>query len=151
MIIREATSKDIKRLSYLIRKNIENVHENRYSPIQISTWSAQNLPHKLKEKLKIRKTFCAFEHNKMMGTISIEENLVCGMYVSYSQRGRGIGQMLLHHIEKYASKAGIKELILTASPNGYGFYLKNGYKPNGPVTIEFEGIPYPETNMKKTL
>jgi len=149
LTIRQAKIQDAKKLSYLIQKNAEHVEENLYTPIQRATWSAQNKPKTLKEQLKKRKVFCAFEHNKLVGTIALEGNLVCGMYVSYSKRGQGIGQKLLKHLENYAKRKGLTELILTASPNGYGFYLKNGYKPYGKMTQEFDGIKYPEIKMKK--
>lgn len=149
--IRPAKQSDVRRLSYLIRNNIERVKDNHFSPIQHATWSAQNKPKAIEERRKTRNIFCAFEHHKMVGTIALKENLLCGMYVSYSQRGKGIGQKLIHYLENYAQKKGIEELILTASPNGYGFYLKNGYRAYGPVTIVFEGIEFPETKMKKKL
>ncbi len=151
LIIREAKIKDARRLSYLIRKNVEHVEENFYTSAQKAAWSAENKPKAIKERLLKRKTYCAFEHGKMVGTTALDENLVCGMYISYSKRNCGIGHKLMDHLEKYAYKKGIKELILTATKNGYGFYLKNGYKPYGKLTHTYHGSKFPEIKMKKNI
>ena len=151
MIIRKANIKDAKKLSYLIQMNAEKVNDNQYTAVQRLAWSAQNKPNDIKEQLKTRIIFCAFENNRLVGTIAIKDNLVCGMYISYSKRGHGIGQKLLNHIERFAKNNEINELILTASPNGYGFYLKNGYKTYGKMTHIFDGIKFPEIKMKKQL
>ena len=151
MIIRKANISDAKRLSYLIRKNIERVEENEYTPIQRQTWSDQNKPRLVRERLMKRETFCAFLNKQLAGTIALDGNLICGMSVSYTKRGTGIGQQLLNYIENYAGKKALKELILTASPNGYGFYLKNGYQVYGKMEHHYNGVRFPELKMKKKL
>ena len=150
-MIRRATIRDVTKLSYLIKKNALYVEENNYTLNQRKAWADQNKPKDIKEMLKTRIVFCAIENNKLVGTISLKENLVCGMYVSYSKRGKGVGQKLIGFLEEFAKSNGLKELILTASPNGLGFYKKNGFKAYGEMTHVFDGIEFPEIKMKKQL
>lgn len=151
MIIRKANINDAKRISYLIRQNTLHVNENGYSLDKRKAWSKQNKPKAIKEQLQRRDFYCAFKQNRLIGTVALEGNLVCGMYVSYSKRGKGLGQKLLEYIEKVARQKNLKELILTATPNGYGFYKKNGYKVYGKTVHHYEGQNFPEPKMSKTL
>ena len=151
MIIRRANINDAKRISYLIRQNTLRVNENGYTKAKREAWSNQNKPKSIKEQLKRREFYCAIEHGKLVGTVALENNLVCGMYVSSSKRGKGLGQKLLSHIENVARQKNLKELILTATPSGYGFYKKNGYKTYGKTVHKYEGQKFPEPKMRKKL
>jgi len=151
LIIRKANINDAKRLSYLIRKNAQLVEENGYTGDQRKAWGDQNKPKAIEQSLERRTVFCAFENNKMIGTIGLENEMLCGMYISYSKRGKDVGQKLISYLENYAQRKKINELKLTASPNGYGFYLKNGYEPYGEIELIFNGVKFMETKMKKRL
>lgn len=151
MIIRRANINDASRVSYLIRRNIEKVEDNGFSLAQKKAWSNQNRAPSQKEKIKTIELFCALINNRLVGTIGLDKNMICSMYVSYSKRGQGIGQNLLNYIENHCKKNNINELILTASPNGNGFYLKNGFTPYGDIELVHENIKFMETKMRKTL
>jgi len=151
MNIRRATINDARRISYLVQKNADHVLENKYTPGQLAAWKNNNTQHAIKQKIEQRTIFCAFENDKMVGTIGLEDNYLVGLYISYSQRGKGLGHRLLVFLEDYARRNGIEELHLTATPNGYGFYLKYGYMPQGKVDLYYDGIKFIETKMKKKL
>ena len=135
MQIRKATSNDIYRISYLIKKNAEHVKENNYSAEQKTAWIKYNTPKQIELSLKKRITFCTFINNKMVGTIGLENGKVAGLYVSYSKTGMGIGKKLLLHLEKYAREINLKKIFLEATPVGEMFYQKNGYETVGKVTV----------------
>ena len=151
MQIRRATSEDARRISYLIRKNADHVKENNYTPEQIRAWKADNTPSGVQAKLKEREIFCAFEGKRLVGTIGLKGHYVVGLYISYRKRGRGLGKQLLTFLEDHARAQNINTLHLTATPNGYGFYLKNGYISEGEIELIYFGIPFLETKMKKEL
>jgi len=151
MTIRNANINDAKRLSYLIRRNTDQVKENGHTPEQKEAWKAQNTPRAVANLLDKRTIFCAFENNRMIGTIGLENDMVTGLYISPRQRGKGIGQKLLHHLESHAQKTGIKRLHLTSTPNGLGFYKKHGYHAEGPIELTFDGVTFHETIMSKKL
>ncbi len=151
MIIRKATYKDARRISYLINKNADHVKENNYTPEQLVAWKKDNSLKAIKTKMKQREIFCAFENEKLVGTIGLEGNYLVGLYISYSKRGKGLGYRLLAFLENYARNKNIDELHLTATPNGYGFYLKYGYEPQGEIDLYYDGVKLIETKMKKKL
>lgn len=151
MTIRKATINDARRISYLIKKNADHVKENNYTPEQLTAWKKENTLKAIKSNLEQREIFCAFQNDKLVGTIGLEGNYVVGLYICYSLRGLGLGHRLLKHLEDHARQNNIQELHLTATPDGYGFYLKYGYKPEGKVDLYYSGIRFVETKMKKTL
>jgi len=151
MLIRRATQKDAKRISYLIQKNTENFKGNNYSKKQIKTWKAANTPTAIKHQLNERIIFCAFENKRLVGTIGLKENEVVGLYVSYTKIGKGIGKELLHHLVAYAKKKGIKKLQLTSTPSANSFYQSNGFSPQGSVIVTINGVDFQETKMTKKM
>lgn len=151
MIIRQANLNDAQRISYLIQKNTENVKKNNYSKKQIETWKAANSPSAIKDKLKDRVIFCAFENDKLIGTIGLQGNEVVGLYVSYSKIGKGVGNKLLSHLENYAKKNQIKTLELTSTPSATSFYQRNGFSPQEAVLVHVNGVDFQETKMTKKL
>ena len=151
MVIRQANSKDARRISYLIKKNTGKVLENNYTSEQVITWKKANSPKAIAESLKQRIIFCAFQNDKLVGTIGLQENEVVGLYVSYAKRGKGIGRQLLSFIESYAKAKDIKDLELTSTPSAVKFYAKSGYQLQDPVIVKISGVEFKETRMTKKL
>ena len=64
MLIRIATAKDAKRISYLIHKSTD-ANPNNYSPAQIKAWKHYNTPSKIRAQLNNKTIFCAFSKNNL--------------------------------------------------------------------------------------
>ena len=150
MEIKEATKKDTVKISYLINKSTDK-NPNNYSKEQIAAWKKYNTPSKIKTRLNHQIIFCAFDKNKLVGTITLKADSILSFYVSYSIRKKGIGSILLNHLENYALHKGIDTLRLTATPSALHFYKNRGYKPNKNVVISIFGIDYPEVEMQKNI
>jgi len=84
--------------------------------------------------------FVALSSNKTVGYISIVQGTtlelkgdtfrIIGMAVSAAYQGKGIGGLLLRHIEEIASERGISSIKLSSKfqrHNAHAFYEKNGY------------------------
>lgn len=151
MIIRQANKDDAQRISYLIQKNAEHVKNNNYSARQIETWKAANSSGTIRKKLEERTIFCDFENKKLVGTIGLEGKEVVGLYVSYSNIGKGVGKALLNHLEEFAERNGIIDLELTSTPSAKQFYQKKGYSAQEEVLVNVNGVSFMETKMTKTL
>lgn len=151
MQIRKAIYNDVRRISYLIKKNADNVLVKDYTQEQLSAWKSANSFKRIKESMTNRTTFVAFQNNRLIGTIGLEDDYVVGLYISYSKRGKGLGYQLLKYIEEYAKKKNINQLYLTSTPNGYDFYLKNGYKDIGIAILNYDGVEVKEAKMTKAL
>ncbi len=151
MIIRKAGIQDVKRISYLIHRNTEKVLDNNYSKEQIWAWKKANTPKAIENQLKQRVIFCAFEKDKLIGTIGLQKKEVLGLYVSYTQRGRGVGKKLHLYLEQFALKNNIAELELTSTPSAVEFYKNLGYEILHPVSIIVNDIEFQETRMIKKI
>lgn len=151
MTIRKATIDDAKRISYLIRKNADHVLAKDYSEEQLIAWKRQQTIASIRKRMSERTIFCAFQSNKLVGTVGLEGNNLVGLYISYLKRGQGLGYKLLTYIENYAKKNNINQLYLTSTPNGYGFYLKNGYEPLEKATLYYNNVAFIETKMTKNI
>ncbi len=151
IFIRASTEQDLLPISELIKANTESVIENGYSDLQKEIWIKSNTPEKLAIKRRERKIFCGEIANELVGVIGLKKNEVMGLYVNPKKRGLGIGRQLLEHVEEYARTQRIKELTLTSTPSGKGFYEKAGYKSKGAVLVEIEGVAFRETAMKKEI
>ena len=151
MLIRQAKINDARRISYLIRRNTEMVIENLYTSKQVEVWKSANVPKAIRENIKERTIFCAIQNNKLIVTIGLYENEVVGLYVSYSKRGKGIGQKLLNHLEAHAKNIFISELALTSTPSAISFYLKNGFVSDKYVSVYVNGVAFKELRMTKKI
>ncbi len=148
--IRSAMLKDARRISYLIKKNTAG-NPNGYTPEQKAAWKAYNTPAKIKKQLSERDWFCAFERNKLVGTIGLRNNEVVGFYVSFAKRKKGIGAQLYAFIEKEAKQRNIKSLDLTATPSAISFYQSKGFHKIKEVIVSIGPVTFRETIMKKNL
>lgn len=148
--IRKATAKDARKISYLIQKNTIS-NPNNYTQAQIQAWVQYNTPSKIKEQLKKREIYCAFEHQKLIGTIGLQVNEIVGFYISYSLRKKGIGKQLFNFIETLIVQKGFKEILLTATPSAVNFYKNNGFKIVKTITVTIGKINYEEYTMIKKL
>jgi gluconokinase len=146
-----ATEKDARAISALIRKNADAVLSADYSPEQLAAWKRHNSPARIRQGMAERTTFCAFRAGRLCGTIALQGSELVGFYVSAHLRGKGIGRLLLAHLEAYAATQGITALRLTSSPSATCFYLQNGWYSERTVVLSILGVDFEETLMTKTL
>jgi len=150
MLIRRANIYDAKRISYLIQKSTQK-NPNNYSPEQLKTWKNYNTPSKIRKQIEERTTFCAFKNNRLIGTISLKENIIMGFYMSFGYRNKGLGSLLLKHMENYAISQKIKTLVLDSTPSAVNFYTQRGFEPKNEILVTLNGVNYKELKMKKTI
>ena len=128
MKIRKATPKDAKEISQLIRSTIEKVNIKDYTKRQVTALVKKNNVEHVLKKIKEREIFCLTDKGKILGSISLAENKIGGLFVRYDCLRKGIGEKLLNFIENYAKHKRIKELKLFSTKTAYKFYLGHGYK-----------------------
>lgn len=149
--IRQATEKDARALSGLIRRNADAVLSAHYSREQLSAWKRFNTPARIRQRLPERTTFCAFRAGRLCATIGLEGSELVGLYVSRTSRGQGLGKLLLAHLESVAATQGLTRLHLTSTPAALDFYLRNGWRCGKTVVLKIFGVDFEETFMSKRL
>lgn len=152
--IRKATLKDAKKIYLLKREAILKINSKDYPKQTIKVLLEKNSLKNIAQKIKQQPVFCLWKDKSLIGTISINKNIISGLAVRPSQAKKGNGKKLMEFIENYAKKKGIKKLMLYPSTTAQKFYEKLGYKKTGKTsTWKFKDkileLNVPE--MEKTL
>lgn len=149
--IRRAVESDAEALSRLICENAKVTLDPYYTPLQMDTFIRYYAPEVVREKIGRQAIFCAMEGDLLIGTVALDGDLVVGFYTRHTHLGRGIGALLMRHIEAYARAQGIEAIQLTASPVGAAFYYKQGFEKVEDCIFNYLGVDFEETLMRKYL
>ncbi len=87
------------------------------------------------------------ENKKIVGVARMQTNTptqgqVRCVAVLPEVQGRGIGKLLMSHLENIAQQKGFKEIVLDARENAVKFYLSIGYEIIGESYLLFGQIPH---------
>ncbi len=151
MIIRSATLDDAESLSFLILENAETILLPYYSAAQWTVFTQYYSPEIMRKKIGTQQVFCADKQGEIVGTIALDKDFLVGFYTKLSHLKQGIGRQLLAFIEKKALENGYENLQLAASPEGVGFYEKNGWIKLKDMNFNYLGVDFLETLMLKNL
>lgn len=151
LTIRLATSTDADVLSKLILNNAKLFLKPYYSTQQWDVFENYYSVETVEQKILTQKVFCAILNGNIVGTIALDKNYVVGFYTHIDAVKKGVGSTLLHFIENEAKAIGISELFLASSPVGVLFYQKHEWQIVEEIAIEYIGVPFIETIMKKQL
>jgi GNAT superfamily N-acetyltransferase len=92
------------------------------------------------------------ESGMILGLGGIDGNEIKKLYVEPNCQRRGIGKILLAHLEQIAISEGHKRLVLYCFDNSIEFYKNRGYKIMNPHFIERGGeVKIPTTMMEKQV
>ncbi len=127
MEIRKFNIADARRISELIRRNLLTVNSRFYPRKVVDFMVSFYTPQKVRELASERRIFVAIEDQSIIGTASLGLDKVYNVFVDPGQHGRGIGRILMGHIESLALSQKIRMLSLDASLNAIPFYEKLGY------------------------
>lgn len=86
------------------------------------------------------------ENNEPLGFMGIENQRLEMLFLSPTERGKGLGRQLLQYgIQKY----GVQELTVNEqNPQAVGFYEHLGFETYKRTECDKEGNPYPLLYMK---
>ena len=127
IIIREFDERDAEAVSRLIRNNLTFVNSRDYALSVIDYMCRLFTPDYLREISATRMMFVAEENGKVIGTVGLEGEEVCALYVDPDVHRRRVGERLLQRIEDFALECHVHILHLSASLTAVGFYEKMGY------------------------
>ena len=147
MIFRTATIEDIREISELRKKHIQD--EGQKPTIDIDEDLYRYFEKYMRSGELIE--WIAEDEGKIIATTAIvfmdfppsftnktgRTGYVANVYTADEYRGRGIAGQLLDKVEEEAKKRGITKLLLHASELGRKAYIKSGYED---VDIEMEKI-----------
>jgi N-acetylglutamate synthase-like GNAT family acetyltransferase len=126
--IRPARPRDANTMSALILRTLQTSNLADYGAEEIALMSGQFAPQVIVEKMQTRDVFVALEANRIIGTISLNQSKLHMLFVAPEVQGRGIGALLVRHIESHAAKKGVTSMHLSSSLTARGFYKKLNYE-----------------------
>jgi len=146
-MIRAADYNDIEILSDLMIRSIRETNHKDYSQEDLEQTYENFTPSKVEEKMSIRDMFVYEENEHIIGTVSLEGNILHSLFVMPSLQGKGIGQKLVAYVENLAGDRKLKKIRLSSSITAKLFYQHLGY-----AVIKFEERPFGSTwLMEKSL
>lgn len=150
MRIISAKKGDVSEISFCRQKSINNVNSNCYSLGAIKELIEDQTPEKILEEFESCEIYCLKKRGKIIGSVSLCENKVDGLYVCPNQVGKGYGRKLLKFAEKKIKKKGYWETYLYSTLNSENFYLSQGYL-SGDVLFGLSKEPLSFVEMAKRL
>ena len=149
--IRKAVVDDAEVLSQIICEHAYTILKPHYSEEHWNVFLKYYSPKVMAGKIERQMIYCAIEENTVVGCIGLDQDFVAGFYTRLNKRNQGIGKLLMNHIEMRARTNGWRALQLAASPEGLGFYYKNGWEKVRDIEIDHYGVQFYETLMLKNI
>lgn len=149
--IRKAEITDAKNLSELICENAQKILKPHYNEQQWKIFSRYYSIENMRDKIKSQIIFCAVYNDEIVGTIALDGDFVVGFYTKLQNMNRGIGKLLITHLENHAANSGLKKIQLASTPEGLAFYYKNGWQKVKNFMVNHYGVEFEETLMVKEL
>ncbi|MBR0751680.1 GNAT family N-acetyltransferase [Bradyrhizobium jicamae] len=131
-----ATPADAKRLFEIRRTSILGLAPSGMSVEAVELWATSLTLIGMKRKLRDLEIWVAEHDGTTAGWGAIRGDTLEGLYTAPECAGRGVGAGLLAMLEDQMRKRGVAAVCAEASSNALNFYLRRGYRANGPQTPE---------------
>lgn len=149
MLVREFAPEDAEQLSRLIVRNLRRVNIQDYSSEAIEALVPFYTPQKLIDEAMNQYTIVCVDGDELVGTASLDGDRVRNVFVASDKHRRGIGRLLMAHMEARARENDLTSLYLHSGLSAQGFYRALGYQALERVERELDGIPVPDIKMEK--
>lgn len=128
IVIRGALIGDADAISHLIIQTLREINAKDYPPAVIEEVIKSFSPDQVVIRIKQRHVFVVIRDECIIGTASLEDNVVRSVFILPHNQRQYIGSMLMSHLEKTAKEKNIHILTVPSSITAEGFYQKLGYK-----------------------
>ncbi|UCJ17188.1 GNAT family N-acetyltransferase [Pseudomonas sp. MM211] len=125
--IRAACAADADAISEVIVQALRQSNALDYPPSVIERVACNFTPAAIVQLLAIRLVLVAEIENAIVGTASLDGEVVRTVFVAPAVQGRGIGRALMCAIEQAALQAGVRRLSVPSSLTAQAFYVAQGY------------------------
>ena len=129
--IRPASEADAEAISGVILAALRESNARDYSPDIIARVAESFSPAGVRRLLSNRTVLVAIDAGILVGTASLDGDVVRTVFVSPSAQRRGTGASLMAAIERAAQASGIAVLSVPSSITAQGFYERLGFNAVG--------------------
>jgi len=120
--IRTMTEEDIPIVKSLIDKTLLHSYTQFYTPEVVDYFKELHSEKNLRKDLQQAYSVVLLQNNVILGTATLKGNECKRVYLDPDFHSRGLGKVLMKHIEMTATEKGIKNLILNANLGAKTFY-----------------------------
>jgi len=125
--IRAAGMHDAQAISQVIVQALQQSNAQDYPAAVIERVASNFTPAAVAQLLAIRQVLVAEFDDEVVGTASLDGDVVRTVFVAPSVQGRGVGRALMSAVEQLARQAGVCRLAVPSSLTAQAFYAALGY------------------------
>lgn len=125
--VRKAQEVDAPAISRVIVEALRTSNSQDYSPAVIACVERSFSPGAVLELMARRQVVVAQLGEQVVGTASLDGEVVRTVFVAPGQQGVGIGRALMQRVEALAGAAGVHTLRVPSSLTAQAFYARLGY------------------------
>lgn len=127
IIIRQFKSTDSLELCAIIKRNLVEVNSKDYPSDIINSMCDLYTPNHIIQMAKERNIYVAELNGNIIGTASLDKNIICTVFVNTDYHRHGVGRKLISFIEDSANKNSVKTIQIHSSLTSLNFYYALGY------------------------
>jgi len=127
-----ATLDDAGRLYCIRRQSILALAPPLMTAVEAEAWAAKLSLAGMEQKLRDLEIWLAELDGIAAGWGAIRGGYLEGLYTAPEFAGRGVGGGLLEMLERLMRARGVAVVEAEASSNALAFYIRRGYRENGP-------------------
>ncbi|EQM69721.1 GNAT family N-acetyltransferase [Pseudomonas tohonis] len=127
-LIRTATPDDATAISQVVLLALAESNARDYPPAVIASVQANFGPEQVRGLLAAREVLVAEEAGCVIGTASLDGDVVRTVFVAPGAQGLGVGRRLMEHVEALARERGVAVLKVPSSIIAEGFYAGLGFQ-----------------------
>lgn len=136
MSIRKADPSDFDAVKFITRTAISEIYPRYYPKGAVEFFISHHSDSGILNDIKSNQVFlCLNANENAVGTVTLNKNEICRLFVLPEFQGKGHGRELLDFAEKTVFED-YSEVTLAASFPAKPIYLKRGYKELGFNTIK---------------
>jgi len=127
-LIRPAQREDAEGISHVVISALRETNAKDYSEAVIARVEQSFSPAAVSDLLERRLVFVAINSDGIVGTASLDGQVVRTVFVEPQCQGRGIGRALMAEVERAAVERDVAVLTVPSSVTAEPFYAKLGFK-----------------------
>ncbi len=126
--VRPAVDDDTAAISRVVIAALRRSNSQDYSPDIIARIECSFAPEAIGVLLGKRKVFVAVLGTTIIGTASLDDEVVRSVFVDPEYQGGGVGRQLMDVIHATAARDGVQALRVPSSMTAEAFYAALGYR-----------------------